>query len=574
MARLNIAQPPADIDYLIVGGGSAGCVVASRLSERSDLRVALIESGPAFTPSSEPRSIGDIVTRSYLNPGFMWGGLTAVTNGDPDDPQNGPGIPYGQARVLGGGSSVNGMHAHRGLPGDYDEWGDFGVTGWSWSDILPFYRKVEADQDVDGPLHGKSGPITISRYGDSDLSPFERAIDAEWAKRQLPAIADLNGLEAAGRFKVPLSMHDGRRMSTVRAYLTDAVQARPNLFVAGDMSVTRLLVVNGQARGVEIESEAGPVQLEARHIVLCAGALLSPTLLQRSGIGDAEALRAIGIVPVANRSGVGRNLQNHPTVLLAAHLRRRSRLSAARGPGVSGARYSSGLPGCPEGDMINTTMGMAPDATERNPLGRHIGALFSIVNKPYSRGEVFPTREGNPKVAFRMLSDERDLTRLIQGWQGIRTMLTLGEGAAHVDEVFVPMNLGRSDDSLTTALLNRLAAALLDSSAAIRRRIIRRVGLMVEDIPEDGPELRSWIMKLGFPSYHASGSCRMGREDDPNAVVDSRCRLIGVANVSVVDASIFPTLMRSGTNLPAIMAGEKMAAAMLEDNRHAQAEPL
>lgn len=480
------------IDYLIVGGGSAGCVMASRLSERAGIRVVLLESGAVFTPAQEPPGIGDLSTRAALNPGLMWSDLKAIANPDPAHPEGGVGVPYGQARVLGGGSSVNGMHAHRGLPGDYDEWSEFGVSGWGWSDVLPYFRKLEADRDCAGPLHGTSGPINIERWPVADNSPFEEAVDKDWRARQMPALDDLNGAGAVGRFIVPLSIKGGRRMSAARAYLDETVQARPNLTIRGDTRVEQLIIVDGQVRGVRAVSKGEQVAIEASHVVLCAGALASPSLLQRSGIGDGVALTAAGIEPLVHRPGVGANLQNHPTILLAAHLRKGSRITGTRPPCIMGVRYSSGLPDCAEADMITTTMGMGPDATAHNPLGRTIGALFSLVQKSYSRGSVKPTRDGNPKIVFDTFDDERDLNRLVMGWETIRAQLTTGPAAQHVNDVF-----GRCPSAAATTAGRRRSSTAWPPA---RSTAMRRCG--------DGSSPR-----LGFPSrrFRPRGRlCRIG----------------------------------------------------------------
>ena len=550
-------------DYLIIGGGSAGCVMASRLSERPDIRVTLIESGPTFTPASEPASITDLLTRSYLNKNYMWHDLTAVIGGDSD----GARMPYIQPRVLGGGSSVNGMFAHRGLPGDYDEWRALGVEGWGWNDLLPFFRKLEADQDMDGPLHGKSGPLQIRRLNAAHMSPLEKALEEEWAERQIPARDDLNGLDPVGRFPVPLSIADGHRFSAARAYLPEAVQARPNLTILGNTSVSQILFEDGRAQGVTAVRDGSSMTIAARHVVVCAGTIGSPALLHRSGIGAASALMAAGIQPVADRPGVGANLQNHPTVMLAGHLRRHARIKGRRAPYVNVVRHSSGIPGCDEADMFAPTMAMSPDATPRNPLGRQLAVMMSIVHKPYSRGTVSPSRTGDPQVVFNMFGDERDVQRLMHGWTTIRSLLTSRKAAPHLDAVFVPLSMGRSDDSFATAMFNQAAALALDIPP-LRRRIMQRIGIPVEKTPAEGPAVRDWVLQCSFPAYHAVGTCRLGRADDPQAVVDDRCRVIGVRGVSVVDSSIFPTLMRAGTNIPAIMAGEKASQMMLEDAAH------
>ena len=557
-----------NLDYLIIGGGTAGCVVGSRISEQRDLQVLMLEEGMSFSPATEPSDIGDFVSRAYLNSAYMWNGLTTIPNPDLNHPQGGVAVPYQHGRVLGGGSSVNGMNVHRGLPEDYDEWTEFGVTGWSWVDVLPFFRKLESDADMDGPLHGKTGPLGVQRIPRSRWSTFEQAVEEDWRRRGVSPKDDLNGAEPTGHFPIPLSIRDGRRISTARAYLTDSVRARRNLRILSRTCVSKLLLRNGRVIGVEATRNGVKSQLFARHVVLCAGSFMSPLLLQRSGIGDGDSLREIGVESIVDRPGVGANLQNHPSMFLCAYLPKASRVNGRRPVVVATARYSSNYPRCQEADMMSTTLGMVPDPTASNPLGRRLATVIAIVQKVYSRGEVRPTRHGDPKVMGNMLSDERDLYRLMAGFQIIREQLCEGPAASLVDNVFVPLATGRTDDSIITTLVNRLGAMALDSSKAVRRRIIATVGLPVEAVPRDGPALADWVRRHNAPGYHSAGTCRMGHASDANAVVDSGGRVIGVSGLSIADASIFPTLMRSGTYIPTVMAAEKIAATILKDQRH------
>lgn len=563
-----MAVAAAVCDYLVIGGGASGCVMAARLSEDSSLRVRLIEAGQVYAPDREPPAIADILARSCLNPAFTWQGLTTIPDPDPHHPDGGVRIPYIHGRVLGGGSAVNGMNAHRGLPQDYDEWSTLGVAGWDWASVLPYFRKLEQDVDFDGDGHGRAGPITIMRWPRERWSRFEQAVDDDWGRRKLPFVDDLNGPRAAGRFPVSLAASDGRRMSAARAYLTEAVRMRPNLEILGQAEVQQLLVEDGRVAGVSVVRGGRSDIHRARHVILCAGAFATPTLLMRAGIGDARALAAEGIDVRLDRPGVGANLQNHPSLMLTGFLHRTARTAGHRPMTTSCARYSSGIDGCDDTDMINVTLGMAPDATAPNPLGRRLGSLLTIVNKVHSRGMVLPTRSGHPKVIGNMFADERDLDRLIVGFRIIREQFEALRATGLVDQVFLPTGTGRTDDSTLTTVLNRLAAVALDSHPRIRENILAQVGIPLRGIPSGGPGLRDWVRRHNNPGYHASGTCRMGRRDDPAAVVDSDGRLIGMPGLSLADASIFPTLMRAGTYIPVVMAAEKIADRIKADRRH------
>jgi len=550
------------IDYLIVGGGSAGCVLAGRLSERADLRIVLVESGPTFSPEDEPAAIADLTVRSFYNPDYMWSGLTAHSRtGDS------AAMPYGHARVLGGGSSVNGMLAQRGLPSDYDEWQSMGVTGWSWQDVLPFYRKAENDPRFPGPLHGNSGPLVLHRYKRTELSGFERAIGDVVTADGGAELADLNGLQEVGFAPIPLSMANGRRLSAVRAYLNPGVMKRPNLMVLGRTEVRRLLIENLRVAGVELRDASGQSTVRAKHVVLCGGAIASPALLLRSGIGDSAAFARFGVVPVIDRPGVGRNLQNHPTIMLATLLSRAGRLHDRRPSCVSAIRYSSGADGCGPADMMVSILGSVPVPTAWSPIRTRVGALMAILHKPYSRGEVTLDENGEPRITFNMLADPRDYERILNGWRYIRRLVACARAAGMAHEAFVPLTLGPTADTAKTALISTAASLALDSFAAVRRKMIRAIGIPIDQVSEEAAALREWVGTFTSPAYHPAGTCRMGSPDDSSAVVDSRCRVIGISGLSVADTSIFPTLMRAGTNFPAIMAGEKCAAEILEDER-------
>jgi 5-(hydroxymethyl)furfural/furfural oxidase len=500
----------------------------------------------------------------------MWDGLTTVPNPDPAHPAGGVAIPYLHGRVLGGGSSVNGFNVHRGMPDDYDEWSAFGVRGWSWNEVLPVFRKVETDLDMSGPLHGDKGPITVQRVPEAQWSPFEHALADDWAARQLPKRADLNGAEQTGYFAVPLAMKNGRRMSAARSYLTDEVQRRPNLEVFGGTKAVRLVLKDRRVVGAEVTRDGQHVVLSARHTIVCGGSFASPLLLQRSGIGDGNALGKLGIDTVVHRPGVGANLQNHPSLMLSAFLRKPARVTSRRPMTVTCARYSSHHPGCAPADMFSQSLAQAPDATAANPLGRRLASIFTLVNKVYSRGEVRPTREGNPLVLGHIFSDERDLLRLVAGFEIIRDQLTTGPASRCVDQVFIPLRGGRTDDSALTVILNTFAGVALDSSRAVRERILNRTGLPIAAIPRERSALVAWVKQAGSTGYHAVGTCRMGIESDPQAVVNDAGQVFGVDGLSVTDASIFPTLMRSGTYLPTVMGAEKIAAAILANRRHLQ----
>jgi 5-(hydroxymethyl)furfural/furfural oxidase len=271
-------------DYIIVGGGSSGCVMAARLAE-AGRRVLLVEAGRDTPPGAVPDDILDAnPTRAYFNPDYRWQGLQArLTDGAKP-------VDYEQARILGGGSSINAQVANRGAPADYDDWEKAGATGWSWSDVLPYFRRLEADQDFDGEFHGKDGPLPIQRVRHSDWSGFIRGLTRAYDTLGLPQRPDFNGEFADGYSTVPLTNRNGQRVSAAIAYLTREVRALPNLRILTGVRVDRILLSAGRARGVATSGAEGEAEYFSEEVVLCAGAIHPPAILMRSGLGDADLL--------------------------------------------------------------------------------------------------------------------------------------------------------------------------------------------------------------------------------------------------------------------------------------------
>ncbi len=559
-------------DYVIVGGGAAGCVIASRLSERAANRVLLVEAGEDFAPGDEPAEIRDILAGSaHSNPRFTWGQTVAFPLRPGNAPDDRKRVRYAQGRVIGGGSSVNGMISIRGLPSDYADWAARGAKGWDWDGVLPFFRKMETDVDYDGPLHGADGPMTVRRAPTNHWPGFTRGFIKAAEEEGWRDIGDKNGVFEDGFFPIAVANDGSERTSTATAYLTAEVRARPNLEILGEARAERLLFSGAKVTGVRVHRRGETVDIAAGEVIVSSGALHSPALLLRSGIGPAAELAAQGIEVVADRPGVGKHLMEHPGVNFGCYMRRDARVTPeTRMPMYAGLRWSSGLEGCPAGDMYLIPM----NKSFWHAVGERVGLIMLWVNKSYSTGEVKlnaadPMAE--PDVDFNMCSDHRDLERLKIG---VRLMARFQERQALRDTVHDIFPISYSDRARRYAVYSQsnrfqtwAGGQLMDSSGPLRRWIIRNLvakGPTVAELMNDESAMVSWIRATVLGHFHASCSCRMGAADDPGAVTDEAGRVYGVSGLRVGDASIMPAVPCANTNFPTIMVGEKIAAAVLE----------
>jgi 5-(hydroxymethyl)furfural/furfural oxidase len=552
-------------DTIIVGAGTAGCIVAERLSRDPERRVLLLEAGEDLLPGAEPASVLDTFPRAAGEQRFLWPQLVAYATRGARAPR-----PYEQARVVGGGSTIMGMMALRGAPEDYSEWEQLGATGWSWSDVLPYFRQVEHDLDFTGPLHGSAGPIPVRRHREEEWPLFCRTIADVLRRQGYASIADLNGPFEDGVGAVPMSSSPEQRISSSIGYLGPQVRARRNLQIRTSASVRSLEWDGARVRGVRIERGGGAELLSGRDVILCAGAIQTPVLLLRSGVGSGSWLQSRGMPVVADLPGVGCNLQNHPLLALSAHLKPEARQAAHIRPGFQNClRYSSGLANCAPGDMFLAFLGR----TAWHALGRSIAGVIVSVYKSYSRGRVLlsdsPEHPESPEVRFDLLSDKRDLHRMVEGVQRARALLDSAEVASLRNEVFIPgvsalpRRLNRPGWS--SAFASRAAVLAMDGSAVLRRRLVAVAGVDFGAWLEDRDRLAQFLLERVVPAGHPVGTCRMGSHDDPQAVVDSRCRVRGVGHLRVVDGSVMPTIIRANTNIPITMLAAKAADLIAHD---------
>jgi len=521
-------------DVLIVGGGSAGCALAGRLSEDPQLSVALVETGgrgdsalittPAAVIAMLPTRINNWAFETVPQPGL-----------------NGRRGYQPRGRALGGTSAINAMVYSRGHPSDYDRWAAFGNAGWSYAEVLPYFKRAECNSRGADEYHGDAGPLRVSDLRTDN--PFHDIFRSAAEEAGFTLNPDFNGAQQEGLGVYQVTQVNGERCSAARAYLQPWLGARPNLHVVTQTRALRIVFDGRRAIGVEVLRGGRRETLRARHeVVLAAGAFHSPQLLMLSGIGDGEALQRLGLEVRHHLPGVGRNLQDHidfifghtidsldlfgfsPRGMLRA-LREFARYRRAR-RGMLTSNYAEcgGFlklsPDSPAPDIqLHFVVGIVDDHARKLHLAHGISCHVCLL-RPKSRGTVTlasPDVADPPLIDPAYYAEPDDLERMVEGFK------------------------------LTRRLLEAPSLA----------RLVKR-DLFTAEVHSDA-QIRDVLRARSDTVYHPVGTCKMGSGSDALAVVDAQLRVHGVEALRVVDASVMPTIVGGNTNAPTIMIGEKAA---------------
>ena len=503
-------------DHIVVGGGTAGCIVATRLSEDPARSVLLLEAGPEYPdfeqlPDSLKYGWGMLNLEARKSGGpFNWSFTGTATPHQPEP------MPVPRGKAMGGTSAINGQTFIRGAPEDFDTWASWGNDEWSYVHCLPYFRKLERDEDYSGDFHGTEGPVPVRRHHRGTWPPAQEAFYQACIAAGYPDNPDVHEPDSTGVSLRAENNIDGIRMSMALAYL-DPSRHRINLTVKAGVQALKVIFSGNRATGLEVESGGERFIVEGDEIILCAGAIGSPQILMLSGVGPADHLAEIGIPVVANRPGVGQNMRDHPNVTVKFTVKE-GLYDDPNGMRALRLRFSATGSKTPN-DMILSPASMNTVIKEGdNPSHTINCGLYLAIGKGELRLTSADPRK-QPRMDYHYLEDTWDRERLREA---VRKCVDLLKGPAYfgiIEERTAP----------------------LDS-----------------DLVSD-QSLDNWLLRNVSSSFHISGTCKMGPDTDGGAVVDQHLNVRGVEGLRVVDASVMPDVVRANTNVTTMMIAERAA---------------
>ena len=497
-------------------------MLAARLSEEPSRRILLLEAGPDYaTLESTPDDLQDSWRMSLQ--AHDWGLSAEAVPGRT--------ILYPRGRVIGGSSAVNAAIALRGVPADYDEWAALGNDAWSWAEVLPYFRRLEDDREGSEELHGRGGPVAISRWRREELIPTQLAFFDACRRLGFDEVADHNHPQATGVGPFPQNRRGRLRLSTAIAYLLPARQ-RHNLTIRPHCLVNRVLVEHDRALGLEFEAAGEAETAYGRRITIAAGAIGTPAILLRSGMGPKEAMLELGIEPVVDLPGVGANLIDHPV----------TRVLLVPKPGS-----------CDLGDAARTGRPALHGAGLGRVQRHAAGHLQPRRPGPYRWGA---SRQSGRRAARHRASCRARTSTLARS-------AVLASRDPHVHPV-VELNYTADAEDLRRLVDGVRLAWRLAHEPEIARHV-ERVALLTDETMGSEEALRRYVHATVATQFHPCGTARMGPADDPMAVIDQYCRVRAIPNLRVADASIMPTIPRANINLTCIMIGEHVAGWMQDE---------